>query len=79
MVFEFRMASILSVVKGILPPPSGRIAAGRLCLSTIFPENAVSAFPVRALAHDRLSEIESPLFKRKIMRKRAQTAARVNS
>src|SRR4051812_1371800 len=34
-------------------PPSGRIAAGRLVAST-------PVIPDRALAHDRLSKIESP-------------------
>jgi hypothetical protein len=36
----------------------------------------VSTFPDHALAHDRLPEIESPPFKRKIMRKRAPSGAR---
>jgi hypothetical protein len=65
------------VVKGILPPPSGRIAAGRTVLEHDLFGKPVSSFPDRALAHDRLSKIESPVA-RKIMQIRAPTGAREN-
>src|SRR6266550_6994027 len=44
------------VVKGTLPPPSGRIAAGRTVLEHDPFGKPVSGFPDRALAHDRSFE-----------------------
>jgi hypothetical protein len=67
----------LRVVKGTLPPPSGRIAAGRTVLEHDLFGKPLSSLPDRALAHDRLSKIESPVA-RKIMPIRAPTGARVN-
>jgi hypothetical protein len=62
MVFELRMASILSGRQGRLAPAQRPDCCWTTILSMIFPEESVSAFPDHALAHDRLSKIESPLF-----------------
>jgi len=65
------------VVKGTLPPPSGRIAAGRTVLERDLFGKPVSSFPDRALAHDRLSKSKVRIL-RKIMQIRAPTGAREN-
>src|SRR5215211_3590035 len=64
MVFELRMASILSCrLRAPCPRPAAGLLLDVLCLSMILSENRYPVFSDRALAHDRSFGNRKPAFR----------------